>query len=113
MTPHAEWFETGSYRRLDPPRRVRLGNDSFCDAVGTGIVRLSCKTKRGPCDVALARSLHVPTFGITLVSVHRLAKKGYDSLFHGDECVVRGQDRHRVMEAVHQNGLYHIACTPL
>ncbi|KZV59031.1 hypothetical protein PENSPDRAFT_620827, partial [Peniophora sp. CONT] len=52
MTPHAEWFETGSYRRLDPPRRVRLGNDSFCDAVGTGIVRLSCKTKRGPCDVA-------------------------------------------------------------
>ncbi|KAJ6472473.1 hypothetical protein C8R45DRAFT_756185, partial [Mycena sanguinolenta] len=53
MTPHMDWYETGTYKVLDPPRTVRLGNDACCEAIGIGTIRLSCKTKRGTTDVSL------------------------------------------------------------
>ncbi|KAJ7722411.1 hypothetical protein B0H16DRAFT_1431431 [Mycena metata] len=69
MTPNLDWFETGTYQILNPPRKVRLRNDTYCDAVGMGTLRFSCKTKRGMTNLSLNRALHVPSFGLTLVSV--------------------------------------------
>jgi len=113
MTPNIDWFETGTYEVLNPPRKVRLGNDTYCDAIGIGTVWLSCKTKRGMTKLSLKRALHVPSFGITLISVQKLAKAGYKCIFEGDECIVRDSLGKRMVEAKQNKGLYHIMCTPL
>ncbi|KAJ7663711.1 hypothetical protein DFH06DRAFT_986484, partial [Mycena polygramma] len=62
MTPHLDWFETGTYQTLNPPRKVRLGNDTHCDAIGIGSIWFSCKTKHGVTKLELKRALHVPSF---------------------------------------------------
>ncbi|KAJ7144591.1 hypothetical protein C8R44DRAFT_579126, partial [Mycena epipterygia] len=62
MTPNEEWFETGTYQVLNPPRKVRLGNDTYADAIGIGTLWFSCQTKRGMTKLALKRALHVPSF---------------------------------------------------
>jgi hypothetical protein len=113
MTPNIDWFETGTYQVLNPPRKVRLGNDTFCDAIGIGTIWLSCKTKRGMTKLSLKRALHVPSFGITLVSVQQLAKAGYRCIFEGGGCIVRDSHGKRMVEAKQQKGLYHITCNPL
>ncbi|KAJ7138989.1 hypothetical protein C8R44DRAFT_544193, partial [Mycena epipterygia] len=117
MTPNEEWFETGTYQVLNPPRKVRLGNDTYADAIGIGTLWFSCQTKRGMTKLALKRALHVPSFGLTLVSVQQIAKAGYKCIFQGDECIVRDPNGMAfilyITTRMFQKGLYHMDCTPL
>ncbi|KAJ7805816.1 hypothetical protein B0H14DRAFT_3484671 [Mycena olivaceomarginata] len=114
MTHDTSFFETNSLRPLNPPRRVRLGDNSTCHATAKGTMRLSCKTTRGPVDLAIHDALLVPDFTVTLLSVPQLASKQLSSHFVGDKCVVRDdRTRKTVLEASRQRGLYHISCQPL
>ncbi|KAF7334008.1 Retrovirus-related Pol polyprotein from transposon TNT 1-94 [Mycena venus] len=114
MTYDTHFFETGSLHQLNPPCRVRLGDNSACDASAIGTMRLSCKTSQGPADLAILGTLLVPDFTVTLVSVPQLASKQLSSHFVGDRCVVRNdRTQETVLEASCQHGLYHISCQPL
>jgi hypothetical protein len=114
MTCDPQFFESASIRPLSPPRRVRLGDNSTCDAVAIGTMRLSCKTRHGMVDLTIKDALLVPNFAVTLVSVHQLASKKLSSHFTGDTCIVRNdKTKEIVLEATRKNGLYHISCKPL
>jgi gag-polypeptide of LTR copia-type len=43
MTPHPEWFETESFKKLNPPHRVRFGDNTTADAIGIGNIWISSK----------------------------------------------------------------------
>ncbi|KZV59240.1 hypothetical protein PENSPDRAFT_549077, partial [Peniophora sp. CONT] len=107
-------FETSSFKLLDPPRRVRLGDNSVCDATHIGTLRLSCKTSKGYTDLSIRKTLFVPTFNVTLLSVHQLASRGLSSHFVENECKVRhNRSKQVVLTASHHQGLYHVNCQPL
>ncbi|KZV60160.1 hypothetical protein PENSPDRAFT_538775, partial [Peniophora sp. CONT] len=95
-------FETSSLRPLDPPRPVRLGNDSTCSATHIGTLRLSCKTPKGQTDLSVANALFIPIFTVTLLSVHQLAKCKLSSHFVANGCTVRNnRNGHTVFTAPH------------
>jgi transposase InsO family protein len=64
-------------------------------------------------QLALKRALHVPSFGLTLISVQQIAKAGYKSIFLGNKCIIRDPKGKRMIEAKQKKGLHHMACTPL
>lgn len=114
MSCDTRLFETSSFRKLDTPRRVRLGDNSACDATHIGTLRLSCKTSSGPTDLSIGNALFVPSFAVTLISVHQLASKRLSSHFIADGCTVRNDRTKKVvLTASHRHGLYHVNCQPL
>jgi hypothetical protein len=96
MTCDPRFFESASIRPLSPPRQVRLGDNSTCDAIAIGTMRLSCKTCHGMVDLTIKDALLVPNFAVTLVSVHQLASKKLSSHFTGDTCIVRNDKTGRI-----------------
>ncbi|KZV92972.1 hypothetical protein EXIGLDRAFT_613635, partial [Exidia glandulosa HHB12029] len=71
-------FDSKTFRILNPPVKVRFGDDSFVEATGTGDVLLQSPVNS---EVRLAKALLVPAFTINLVSIGRLDKSGYSSTF--------------------------------
>ncbi|KAF8585185.1 hypothetical protein K439DRAFT_1344089 [Ramaria rubella] len=75
MTPHRQWFTPGSYMRLDTPRKVHFGDNSFVEASGIGTMDLTSKVSGQTKRITLTGVLYVPAFSLTLVSVHHLANQ--------------------------------------
>jgi transposase InsO family protein len=114
MSPDIGDFETKSYKKLDPPIRVRFGNNTYAEAIGRGTLRLSSSVGKSNVDISIHGALHIPSFHITLISVHQLAKRGLKTVFDGDNCTVRVKKTgDKVLAATHQRGLYHLNAVPI
>jgi hypothetical protein len=112
MTPHAEWFETESFKILNPPHHVCFGDNTTTDAIGIRNVWVSSKVKNKRYKICLRNTLLVPTFRITLVSVSQLEKAGHKSIF--DKCKASITHNHdTIMATKHKKGLYHLQVQPL
>ena len=112
MIPHAEWFDTLTFRRIHPPHPVRFGDNTTAEATGIGDVWISSKIGDKQYTICLKNTLLVPTFRISLVSVSKLGKAGYISTFDGDTGYV-SRKRTTVMTARERKGLYHLQVQPL
>ncbi|KAF8589720.1 hypothetical protein K439DRAFT_1331889 [Ramaria rubella] len=72
MTPHWHWFVPGTYKQLDVHQKIHFSDNSFVEALGTGTVRVMSKLPGKEREIMLTYILHIPTFSLTLVSVHHL-----------------------------------------
>lgn len=114
MTSVREWFACDSFKPLDPPRRVRFGDESYVEATGIGSITLSTKIGTRTVETKLNDVLYIPSFKITLISVRRLAKAGYYSMFLENECIVRSKkSKRRVLHGTVRHGLYCLNTSPL
>ncbi|KAJ6627088.1 hypothetical protein B0H10DRAFT_1677780, partial [Mycena sp. CBHHK59/15] len=110
MSPNRDWFIPDPYRPLNPPRKVRFGDDSFVEAVGIGSILFKRNTDktRGK-SIQLDKVLFVPSFSVSLISVYRLNKAGYYTVFRGELCQVKEENgRKLALEGHHKGGLYHL-----
>ncbi|KAJ7499309.1 hypothetical protein FB451DRAFT_1014933, partial [Mycena latifolia] len=64
--------------------------------------------------IQLDKVLFVPSFSVTLISVYRLNKAGYYSVFKGETCHVKAsKGRKLLIEGHHKGGLYHLDVEPV
>jgi hypothetical protein len=111
IVPHRSWFRT--YRPLQPPRLVTLGDNSNTMAIGIGTVPIISKASGTTYEIVLSNVLLIPEFRISLSSVNRLASAGLSTAFPADSdmCYV-WKDRNTILVAAHKNGLYLARVTP-
>jgi transposase InsO family protein len=112
IVPHRDWFESTSYRAFDKPRKVHFGDQSYAEALGIGDVHLTSKVDGQTCTVILTHVLHVPSFNLSLISVHRLCNKGIRAKFTHDACRV-SLDGKVIMTGYHKRNLYHLRVLPI
>ncbi|KAJ7508076.1 hypothetical protein B0H11DRAFT_1704593, partial [Mycena galericulata] len=63
--------------------------------------------------IQLDKVLYVPSFSVSLISVYRLNKAGYYSVFKGESCRVKSaKERRLILQGQHKGGLYHLDITP-
>lgn len=105
IVPHRHWFEKGSYKTLDPPRRIHFGDGSFVEAVGIGTVRLLSYVGADTHEIALSDVLLAPSFGLSLVSVHRLCRANMRASFSDKTCHLR-QHGKKVLVGRYHRKLY-------
>ncbi|KAJ6612195.1 hypothetical protein B0H10DRAFT_1743289, partial [Mycena sp. CBHHK59/15] len=114
MVPTLEWFIAKTFKQLEPPTRVRFGDESFAEATGVGEVQLLSIVKGNKFLLTLTNVLYVPSFQVSLVSVHQLAKNGnFTSIFGQTGGHVLDREGQVVLEVTHDLGLYHIAAEPV
>jgi hypothetical protein len=94
------------------PRKVRFGDDSYVEAIGIGSILF--KSRVTGKKIWLDKILHVPSFSVMLISVYRLNKAGYYSVFRGESCQVKSVNGHQlILQGHHKGGLYHLDITPV
>ncbi|KAJ7684521.1 hypothetical protein DFH06DRAFT_903114, partial [Mycena polygramma] len=114
MVPILEWFIAKTFKQLDPPKRVRFGDESFAEATGIGEVQLLSTVKGKQILLTLTNLLYIPSFQVSLISVHQLAKNGnLTSVFGRTGGHALDRDGNTVLEVTHDGGLYHITAEPV
>ncbi|KAF8578793.1 hypothetical protein K439DRAFT_1273292, partial [Ramaria rubella] len=94
--------------------KIHFGDNSFAEAPGTGTVCFISKSSGKAKRVTLTNVLHVPTFLLTLVSVHHLAKSNYISVFGERTCrVIQPLSCKIHILGNHKNGLYRLNMEPI
>lgn len=105
MIPNLEWFQPETYQILQPPKKIRFGDESFADAVGYGTVCFLSKVEGHTYEIVLRWVLHVPSFTVSLISVPRLGHSGIDVSFTGKLATLSKRDT--ILGYAHrENNLY-------
>ncbi|KAG1724937.1 uncharacterized protein EDB91DRAFT_1019279, partial [Suillus paluster] len=114
MVPHRGWFESRSFRVLNPPRRISFGGDSTVHAVGIGTVIIRTHVGTKQYDIALSDVLLVPVFTLSLISVYKIGRTRLSTSFlaKSDICEIR-KGSCIVLTAHHKRGLHHIKGKPM
>ena len=114
MTPCRDWFIPGTFKPLNPPRKIRFGDELYCDATGIGSISLPNEMdKSSTSPTKLDGVLYAPAFSLTLISVRKLNKIGLYSSFKGNECKIkRRENRQTILRGQHRHGLYHLNVRP-
>ena len=110
MFPQRGYFIPGTYKPYKQPQAVEFGDESKAEDLGYGDVRLISKVNGGLIEITLTDCLYVPTFTVSLISVHRLCRKGMEASFKSETCTVL-KNRELVLQGRHRNGLYHLDTT--
>ncbi|KAL1684350.1 hypothetical protein GGG16DRAFT_33937, partial [Schizophyllum commune] len=113
MTPDERLFDDSTYRVLDPPRNIYLGNESIIKAVGIGTACFASKTPNGMRALTIRKTLHVPDLALTLISVPQIAKRGLRVSFKDNKCTIRDKSGDVACVATRKHGLYHVDCQPI
>ena len=114
MTPYREWFKCGTFQELNPPRKVRFGDNSFVNATGIGTISLECEVDGKARMTELKHALYVPSFHLTLISVHQLDKAGLYTVFKNGTCKIKTTKKRKVvLTGSHKNDLYHLDILPV
>jgi hypothetical protein len=74
MFPQQGYFIPGTYKPYKQPQAVEFGDESKAEVLGYGDVRLISKVNEGLIEITLTDCLYVPTFTVSLISVHRLCR---------------------------------------
>jgi len=86
MTPCRDWFIPRTFKPLNPPRKIRFGDKSYCDATGIGSISLPNEMdKSSTSPMKLNGVLYAPAFSLTLISVRKLNKIRLYSSFTIDD----------------------------
>ncbi|KAG1721385.1 uncharacterized protein EDB91DRAFT_1026080, partial [Suillus paluster] len=95
IVPHRGWFESGSFRVLNPPCRISFGDDSTVHAVGIGTVIIRAHVGTEQYDIALSDVLLVLVFTLSLISVYKIGRTGLSTTFlaKSDICEIRKGSR--------------------
>lgn len=75
------------FAALEIQENVMLSSNSVVQRIGVGTVRWSNPNLN--VDFRIENALFVPDLGQNLISVHRIAEKGINILFSGDQCDFR------------------------
>ena len=112
MFPQRGYFIPGTYKPYKQPQAVEFGDESKAEVLGYGDVSLISKVNGGLIEITLTDCLYVPTFTVSLISVHRLCRKGMEASFKSETCAVH-KNQELVLQGRHRNGLYHLDATPV
>lgn len=112
MVPADTWYHPGTYKALNPPRRIRFGDDSHVEAVGEGRIVFHSRIGSDYHEIVLREVLHVPSFSVALISVPRLDTSGLEVTFKGGMGTIR-QKSNVVMKARLEKSLYRLQIKPL
>ena len=70
---------------------------------------LQCEVNGTTQMIELENTLYIPSFQLTLMSVRRLNKAGYYTVFKGGTCKVKtSKDRKTMLTGLHKGDLYHL-----
>ncbi|THH12525.1 hypothetical protein EW146_g7606 [Bondarzewia mesenterica] len=108
MSSKRYWFHT--YRELETPRKVWLGDNSYIIATGIGRILTEMCANRRWSRVILQDVLHVPDLHGNLLSVPQLASRGARVQFIGDRCEIFDQVGDLTCEGHREDNLYIIKC---
>ncbi|PPQ86235.1 hypothetical protein CVT26_001832 [Gymnopilus dilepis] len=109
MTNRRDWFTCDSFQTLDPPRQVEFGDKSHVDATGIGTIVLTEEVDGKVMNIELPKVLYIPSFALTLISVNRLDKMGYYSVFKNGKCTVKSKKgRKAFLTGKIHKGLYKL-----
>ena len=109
---HLSWLDPNSYKALDPPRKIRFGDNSCVEAVGIGNLQLKCQVGKHIYVIKQENVLLAPSFAVSLISVHQLAKQGLITTFGEKESYTKRRGGAKVMTARHHQGLYLLNAKP-
>jgi len=110
MSCQCKWFTT--YRRLEPPQSVTVGNGMSIPAVGIGCIRVNLKLdSRRTSTTVICDIYYVPNLDGNLLSISYLAEFNLEVTFGRNSC--RILDGNQVVgKGYKQNSLYLLAATP-
>jgi transposase InsO family protein len=86
MSPFRDRFL--NYRSI-PPRAITAADKRVFYAIGMGDLRIEVPNGKSSTPIMLKDVLHAPDMGITIVSINRITKAGYQLLFDEESCQIR------------------------
>jgi len=110
MFPHRGYFVPGTFK--PHKQQVSFGDESTAEAIGYGDVCVRSNIKGNIMEITLSDCLYIPSFAVSLMSVHRLCRKGMEVSFSRHTCSVRLHQQ-TVLQGQHRSGLYHLDIIPL
>lgn len=101
-------FDPKTFKVLNPPIKVRFGDDSTVEATGIGDVVLHSPDSNS--DVRFERSLLLPTFRVNLISIGQLDKAGIATTFKsGQLSVTSGRSGKALFFGKLERKLYYVS----
>ena len=96
-----------TYEKINPPRRVWMGNNQYIEAIGIGTIGVTLDIGGGKsAEAVFTKVLHVPELNGNLLSVPELTFGGLSTLFRSDLCVISNKNGKTVGRAKKSSGLY-------
>ena len=113
LSPRREWFRDDTFRPLEKPISIHLGNASIIKAEGIGTLQYLMDTPNSVVPAAVPNALYVPALATTLLSV--LQNTSHEVLFKGDNCYILAPgNRCVVAHALKTSGgLYKLLACPV
>ena len=119
--PHAEIYDSGCSKHLMPyhdalesfieipPKSFPAVNKQNMTAVGMGKMTINVPDGADVSQLKLTEVLYSLEVGYTLVSVGWLDEKGFEIIFSGGKCTIKGPNGEHVGAVPKTKGLYHVA----
>jgi len=92
-----------------PPKSFRAANKQNMTAVGMGEMTINVPDGADVSQLKLTEVLYSLEVGYTLVSVGRLDEKGFEVIFSGGKCTIKGPNGECVGTVPKSKGLYCVA----
>jgi len=114
LTPRRDWFRDDTFKSLERPINIHLGDASVIKAEGVGTLQYLMDTPSGVIPGSVPDVLYVPALATTLLSVSRFTGRNHDVRFEGNNCfIIAKPSGHCVAQAIKTpGGLYSLQARP-
>src|SRR5882762_3053530 len=114
LSPRRDWFNDATYKPLDKPISIHLGDASVIKAIGTGSLQYMMDTPNAAIPGTIPDALYVPELAASLLSVSRFTDRKHALLFKEDNCFVYTSNNRCVAAAIKTSGgLYRLLARPM
>ena len=96
------------YRTLEEPIGIKVADGNYIQAIGIGTIVYDVVAEGGKRQlISFTNALHVPNCNMRIISVMKLAEKGYSTTTSGQQCrIFNSQNDKTLLVASIQDGLY-------
>lgn len=91
ISPRRDWFEKSTFRQLDNPVSIDLGDASSILATGIGTIHLKLDINGNTTYGYIANVLYAERMATTLLSVADLTKRNHTLTFDGNHCNIKSK----------------------
>ena len=113
LSPHRGWFIDETYKLLEKPISIHLGDSSVIKAIATGSLQYMMDTPHTAITGIIPDALHIPELSASLLSVSHLTDRKHELHFKANDCFISVSNGHCVAAATKTNaGLYRLLARP-
>ena len=112
LSPCRKWFIDDSYKLLETPIPIHLGDSSVIKAIGVGSLQYLMETPTGIVPGIIPDALHIPEMAASLLSIAWFTDRKHTLQFSDHNCFIFAPTGRCVATASKASGLYQLVAWP-